>query len=332
MEKASLGEQQLLQSFQWELFQNRVGNETFRFGDKHISGLCIEQRVPLVGKYAYCPRGPKIQVQNGEELFQKEEVQYFIDEVRERECSWLRIEPQGEEECEEIKKKLPKGAMMVRAPKNIQPGEILVMDISKTEEELFASMKTKTRYNIRLARKKGIKVFTTREEKYQKIFFELIQQTAERAHIKTHSFEYYKKMFTVFDEKELQLYVALWEDTVLAINMIILQKEFAFYLHGGSSDKQRNLMAPFLLHWNIIQDIKKQGCIWYDFGGVSCKKKEENSQEKNREKQDWGGITRFKTSFCPHEESIEFPGAYDIILEPRRYFLYKMFRNIRRIL
>ncbi|NCU41724.1 MAG: peptidoglycan bridge formation glycyltransferase FemA/FemB family protein [Candidatus Moranbacteria bacterium] len=327
MEKGSLGEQQLLQSFQWERFQNKVGNDTFRFGDKHILGLCIEQEIPLIGKYAYCPRGPRIQI-SSQEAFQKEEVQNLLKEAQGRGCFWLRIEPCNKEILQEIKERLPTEVILVPAPKNIQPQEILVMDISKQEEELLSSMKTKTRYNIRLAQKKGVQVLVTRKEKYQKIFFKLIQTTAKRAKIKTHSFEYYKKMFAVFDEKKLQLYVALRESKVLAINMIIIQKDCAIYLHGGSSNEQRNCMAPFLLHWQAIKDMKKLGCVWYDFGGVSHQSEEKNTQKKERE--GWNGITRFKTSFCPKTESIKFPGTYDIILNSKRYFFYTLLRKLRR--
>ncbi len=328
MKETYKGEQQLLQSFEWEQFQNKVGNDTFRFGDKHILGLCIEQEIPLVGKYAYCPRGPRVQV-SSKETFQKEEMHNLLKEVQGRGCFWLRIEPENKKIFKEIQEKLPQEASLVPAPKNIQPQEILVMDISQPEEQLLSSMKTKTRYNIRLAQKKGVHIVATREEKYQKIFFELIQATAKRANIKTHSFEYYRKMFTVFDEKKLQLYVALREDAVLAINMIMIQKDCAIYLHGGSSDEQRNCMAPFLLHWQAIQDMKKRGCMWYDFGGVSLSREEKDTQ--NKEGGDWEGITRFKTSFCPKTESIQFPGTYDIILNSKRYFLYKIARKLRHI-
>ncbi len=328
MEKASSGEQQLLQSFQWEQFQNRMGKETFRFGDKHISGLCIEEEIPLVGKYAYCPRGPRLHIAS-KEIFQEEEMHNLLKEVLGRDCFWLRIEPENKEILEKIQEKLPKEVALVLAPKNIQPQEILVMDISKTEEEIFTAMKAKTRYNIRLAEKKGVHIVETREEKYQNIFFELIQATAKRANIKTHSCEYYRKMFSVFDEKKLQLYVALRENTVLAINMIMIQKDCAIYLHGGSSNEQRNCMAPFLLHWKTIQNMKRRGCIEYDFGGVSLSSKEKITQKK--EGGDWEGITRFKTSFCPQEESIKFPGTYDIILNSKRYFFYTLLRKLRHI-
>lgn len=328
MKEIYRGEQQLLQSFEWEQFQNKVGNDTFRFGDKHVLGLCIEQEIPLVGKYAYCPRGPRIE-RSSEETFQKEELYNLLKEVHGRGCFWLRIEPHSQEALQEIQERLPLEAILVPAPKNIQPQEILVMDISRSEEELLSSMKTKTRYNIRLAQKKGVQVLVTREEKYQKIFFKLIQATAKRAKIKTHSFEYYRKMFTVFDEKKLQLYVALRESAVLAINMIMIQKDCAIYLHGGSSDEQRNCMAPFLLHWQTIQDVKKRGCMWYDFGGISRLKEGKDAQEKKGG--NWKGITRFKTSFCPKTEGIEFPGTYDIILNSRRYFFYTLLRKLRCI-
>jgi lipid II:glycine glycyltransferase (peptidoglycan interpeptide bridge formation enzyme) len=87
------------------------------------------------------------------------------------------------------------------------------------------------------------------------------------------------------------------------------------YLHGASSNKHRNLMAPYAIHWHQIQDAKQQGLEGYDFWGVSDTNKQ------------WKGITRFKRGFKGFE--IEYAGTFDYVLNSTEYFLYQFARRLR---
>jgi len=215
----------------------------------------------------------------------------------------------------------------VSAPSTVQPQEIFVLDITPSEDVLLSRMKSKTRYNIRLAQKKGIKIFSTREEKYQQAFFDLVVATSERKEINPHPRSYYEKFFQSFDSEMCQLFVAEYEGEVLAANIMIFFEGRAIYLHGGSSDRHREMMAPFLLQWEQIRFAKDHGCTEYDFGGVHMK--DENAVSQHH---DWDGITRFKQGFSPETIAITYPGTFDIILDSRVYFLYKVLRAIKKII
>lgn len=237
----------------------------------------------------------------------------------------------------------------------MQPKEILVMDITKSEEEILAGMKQKTRYNIRLAEKKEVKIIESR--KYIDEFVRLTKIMAKRQGITAHPESYYKKMLEAIPEDTLKLYVAEYEGKIIAANLVVfyphtkaikengadckttsdqnnnfgvgVHGNACTYLHGASDDDYRNIMAPYLLQWRQIQDAKKNECGKYDFGGISTNY-ESNTNIRITNK--WSGITRFKFGFSPNTKPVEFPGSYDIIITPTIYYIYRIIQKIKSLI
>jgi len=227
----------------------------------------------------------------------------------------------------------------------MQPKEIFVMDIRKTEEELLAEMKEKTRYNIKLSQKRGVivKKITNDQEtrnkqgsnsndqnfkNYTEEFLKLIKQTSVRKGIKSHPESYYQKMLEIIPQENLKLYLAEYSGKVIAGTLVIYFGKTATYLHGASSDEFRNVMAPHLLQWQGIQDAKKAGMEKYDFGGI----KTHNSQLITHNSNGWAGITKFKLGFSPNTKPTEFPGSYDIIINPLKYVIYRTLQKIKSLI
>ena len=310
-----------LQSAEWQKFQESVGRKTFfikkggpassassagRSVDR-FSVSIIEHELPIVGKYFYIPHGP--------EKFSSE----ILDLAKKENANWVRFDPRNETVLESIKKNT--NYKIQKAPHDMQPKEIFVIDISKSEEELLAEMKQKTRYNIRLAEKKNIKIFVSREEKYIQRFCELVKITAQRDNVSVHSENYYKKMIEMIPENILKLYCAEYNGTVIAANLVVFYGETAVYFHGASDNEHRNVMAPYLLQWQAILDAKNAEFKFYDFGGIST-----NQEPKTK---NWQGITKFKFGFSLNTEPVVFPGSYDIIINQSSYTLYKILQTIK---
>lgn len=311
-----------LQSAQWRKFQESVGRRTHTIEDADFAcqASIIEHVLPFVGKYFYCPRGPMLKTENTETKI-KSFLNDLIELAKKENANWIRIEPKNEEILEKIRKNLSE--KIVKAPHDVQPKEVFVLDISKDQDQLLVEMKSKTRYNIKLAQKKGVLINNSasdieNKEKYTQDFLRLTLEMASRQGITPHPAQYYRKMLETFPDEMLQIYVAKHDGKVISTNMILFFEGTATYLHGASSDEDRNVMAPFLLHWQAILDAKKRGCVKYDFGGIKSKEKKANNREN-----DWAGITNFKMGFSPETEPIIFPGTYDVILNSRAYALYR---------
>jgi lipid II:glycine glycyltransferase (peptidoglycan interpeptide bridge formation enzyme) len=316
---------EFLQSEEWMRFQEAAGKEVVRLSQDGFSANGIIHELPLIGKYLYAPRWPSGEISNYQFLISK-----LIEEARKRKANWIRIEPETEGVLEEIKKAGP--CKIVKAPHDMQPKEIFVMDIAKDLDVLLSEMKPKTRYNIGLAGKYGVKVFATREEKYKQAFLDLIVGTSLRKEIIPHPRAYYEKFFSAIPEELCQLFVAEYAGNVLAANMLVFFGTRAIYLHGGSGNEHREVMAPYLLQWKQIQYAKERGCMEYDFGGVKMESAQQptaNNEQKKGNKSDWRGITRFKIGFSPQTKPIVFPGSYDMILDFRSYFLYNLLRRLK---
>lgn len=295
---------EFLQSEQWIAFQEATGKKSIRFTADSFLAYGIIHTVPLFGRYVYVPRGPILDTET------KNVLREFIDVAKHQGARWIRIEPETTSSLTLIQKHAH--CRVSPAPHDVQPREVLRLDMTPSEEALFSAMKPKTRYNIRLAEKRGVRVFVTREEKHVSAFLDLVRKTANRKSIIPHPPSYYKQLLHILPEDMCHLFIAEYAGEVLCANILITFGTTATYLHGGSSDIHRDMMAPYLLQWEQIKFAKQAGCALYDFGGVS-----------GEGTHSWSGITKFKMGFAPDTPTVVFPGAYDIILNSMIYTLYR---------
>ena len=297
---------EFLQSGEWGHFQQSVGKEVayFDVGGQNIQGFV--HKLGLGFKYLYLPRL----------LISDFRFQILVDKIKDLDFSFIRIEP-----IEDLSK--------IRSTKSVtnnrQPRTTLILDLIKSEDELLVSMHSKTRYNIRLAEKKGIEI---KQEKNVDIFWKLNKQTTDRDEFKSHDKEYYESMLEMDICYQLTAY---FEDEPIASNILIIYKNACTYLHGSSGDKHRNLMAPYLLQWKAMQLAKEKDCHYYDFWGVAPMLDEEKVKTTCFNNfcwtvdHKWTGVTRFKVGFGGVVK--KYPQAFDIILQKNKYRLYKFIKK-----
>ncbi|NTU67123.1 MAG: aminoacyltransferase [Candidatus Moranbacteria bacterium] len=340
-----------LASSAWRAFQEAAGRNVFHLEEEGFSASIIEHRLPLVGKYFYVPRGPIISrdmehgawsmehgVGNGarsREYFSK-----LIELAEKNGAGWIRVDPASDKALEIMRKSID--FPIQKAPHDMQPKEIFLVDISKSEEDILTGMKPKTRYNIRLAEKKNVKICyvdkrSADAEKYLREFLRLVAVTAKRDGIVSHPGGYYRKMFAAVPSENMRLYVARYGEKVIAANLVVLFGDTATYLHGASDNENRNLMAPYLLQWQQMKDAKAAGCSKYDFGGVSIAREpgmagQDAEKKGNMSLGSWAGITKFKIGFSPKADATVFPGSYDIVVDKKRYSAYRILSSVMPIL
>lgn len=236
---------------------------------------------------------------------------------------FLRLEPLGE-----LPKHLSQIGKVIET-ETYQPKQTVVIDLSQSEEELLAQMKSKHRYNIRVAERHGVQWELVSEESpaHFERFWKLLADTAGRKAFRTHAKNYYKKMIeTLAPLGEARLAFATLDGEDLSGVLLITHDKTVTYLHGGSTVSHKEVMAPHLLHWHIMRWAKSQGHQYYDLWGTNAIKTEDGWEARANHPS--AGTTRFKLGFGG--EIVQYPGAFDLVLKPIPYTLYKTLRRIIR--
>lgn len=258
--------------------------------DKEIIGgaQILTRPIPMIGKtIAYIPRGPV-----GEK---SDDILAALAEYARTKLSAivLTIEPHWQNA------KFPKGWR--HSSHHVLLSRTLILDLTKTEDELLADIPRKRRYDIR---KSTESVYAIREAKGAEDIdkcLELYHHTAERAGFALHSDQYYRDITEKLGSGS-RLF-AVWNEAgePLAMTWLAVTPTVAFELYGGINEEGTHLRANFALKWHCITEMKREGVREYDFNGLLN-----------------DGISTFKRNFASHEN--ELVGSWDYPLSPFYYF------------
>lgn len=214
-------------------------------------------------------------------------------------------------------------AGMRKAVSDVQPADTVVLDLRPEEEALLAGMKGKTRYNVRLAEKRGVRVELGDPEVDLPAWYELYRLTALRDRIAIHSYDYYESLFELAgkenpEELSLRLYLAYHERDLLAGIITARYRRSAYYLYGASSNEKRNLMPSYALQWRAIRDARADGAASYDFFGIPPAEDPHHPMH---------GLYRFKVGFGG--KILHRPGAWDLPINPVGYAGFRIAEGVR---
>lgn len=274
-----------------------------------IAAMSVLMVSAIEGKMlAYCCKGPVCNprdVQLVHQLMQEAEAA-----VRERGAFVLRIDP--ETAYDETLHKQFAGLGYVLRNRNVsskdttQPRYNMVLDLKgKTEEELLDSFHSKTRYNIRLAERKGVRTRYSQESSDLEIFHQLYVVMSDRHGISYRPYNYFASMLEAY-RAYTRVYLAEYEGVAIAASVAISYGDKTWYIYGASANEHRNVMAPHLLQWEMIKWAVEQGKGRYDFGGVF----ELDASD---------GLYRFKEGFCYPDRYTEYIGEIDSVLDEEAY-------------
>ena len=314
-----------LESFSWGDFQKTEKIDNLRLAleetqlkggfdaKAHLVGIAqiFKHPLPLGKSYLYIPHGPIID----EKVDEEEALNLLIGKIKQvakaERSIFVLAEP---------KQNFDQIQMLKKSNKHIQAETTLILDISPSKKEILAQMKSKTRYNIGLAQRKGVKISVAKNLEDISIFINLAKETSERDEFKLHPDNYYRDMIKYLsNENMIELLLAKYKNKYVAAILVVYYGDTATYLHGASSYKYRRLMAPNLLQWKAIKRAKKKGCTKYDFWGVTT------NPDPNHH---WAGFTRFKFGFSPNTAITEYPGPYECIFNPISALGYKTMQKI----
>jgi lipid II:glycine glycyltransferase (peptidoglycan interpeptide bridge formation enzyme) len=331
----------LLQSWAWGEFKQQFGWSTERLQVGQAAAQILFRKLPLGFTLAYIPKGPMVDWHNPAEWRSLLEAAHTL--ARQKRAVFLKIEPdvwlpEGQEVASENS---PHPQPLSRGERGVevrqlteagftpadpsQPQTSVLVDLSGDEDTILAAMKQKTRYNIRLAERKGVTVRQGDEADIE-TFYALSQLTAARDGFGVHRLAYYRTVFTLFGPEQCALLLTEFEGEALAGLMVFRQGREACYFYGASSNSQRNLMPTYLLQWAAMRWAKQQGCTRYDLWGIPHAPAETLEAEFDRRTDGLWGVYRFKRGFGG--SIVHSPGAFDFVYNPLLYRLYRLRRGV----
>ncbi|HVM90601.1 MAG TPA: peptidoglycan bridge formation glycyltransferase FemA/FemB family protein [Verrucomicrobiae bacterium] len=303
---------QFTQSWAWGELQRSLGRQPRRFLLGNAACQLIHMPRFGVSGYWLAPRGPVFASTLTKEG--QAEVLSALAELALPRSLFTRVEPLAK------KGSLDMDGRFI-AHRFYNPSTTALLDLTKSEEALLAAMHQKTRYNIRVAQKHGVTVRVGTEQDLAS-FIRLSHETSERDRFLHMSETYLRKTYEILSKAGMaRLRLAEYNGTLLAANMEIHFGDTMTYLHGASSSEMRNMMAPFILHWDAIRFAKEEGFKIYDFWG--CNPESEQAFDFRPR---WEGITRFKLGWG--SERVSYVGTFDIAKQP---MVYRLLRKIGRV-
>lgn len=212
----------------------------------------------------------------------------------------------------------------------IQFRNTVVIDLKRSEEELLARMKQKTRYNIRLAQRKGVSLRVGKQDDLS-MLYEMYAETSLRDGFVIRDAEYYRMVWTTFMKNArvpvsnpqllitdhdlpapfVEPLIAEVDNEPVAAIFVFYFARRAYYVYGMSRASHREKMPTYLLQWEAMKRAKARGCLEYDLWGAPDVFDETDSM--------WG-VYRFKEGLGG--KVVRTLGAWDFVPNPLWYKMY----------
>lgn len=334
-----------LQSYEWGEFRKATGIKVVRSSTFQLTIHPIPHTPWTIG---YLPKGI---------LPTKEMIEELKKIGKEHHCIFIQLEPNIEKD---VQLKIT-DLGIVPSAHPLFTKYTLVLDLTKSEDELLKNMTQKTRYNIKVAQRHGVKITEDDSPEAFEEYWKLLQQTTQRQGFYAHTKKYHGLMFQTLgviptkrkrvegsnsnqlinfhesdsstsgstsspsarnDKLQAHLFLAKYKNQTLTAWILFTFKNTLYYPYGASSREHREVMAQNLMMWETIKFGKKLGLKTFDMWG---------SLGENPDTTDpWYGFHRFKMGYGP--TLIEFVGSYDLVINPILYQIYKLVDKFRWIL
>lgn len=306
----------VLQSWEWGEVKRTAGWEPLRVlledADGSVRAACsLLRRVPIKAAppLAYAPRGPVL------DYTDTEAMRELIAGIRAKAGSAFLLKCDPPIEQGSAAARALDAAGMRRTTTGpfggIQPTAVMVLDLGEGADAVFAGFKSKWRYNVRLAEKRGV---TVREGTQADIavWYEILLETARRDGFVVRARSYFETLWRILEPAGmLKMFVGEYEGQMIAGIVCTMMGGRVIYNFGASSNEHRNVMPNHLIQWNAIRWAAEKGYAIYDFRGVSPQREGEPPDPHI------AGLNRFKEGFGARY--VEYAGEFDLPLRRAWY-------------
>lgn len=297
----------VLQSAEWANFQSSIGRQPHYAITDDWFWVAYNRQVTGL-HYLLAIYSPHITSSASSAL---ESIRLKASDLK---CDFVRVEPTGKVTEDNLAQAL------AHKIADVQPSHTLLLDLTKTEDELRADLQSGHRNRINTAEKRGVEVYSTIDLKTTQDFLRLMKDTAHHSHITNHPDWYYEKMVkSLIDQGVAKYYVATAEGSVASVSLVFDWGDTRYYAHTGNDQVlNRQYKAAVSNVWQMILDAKAEGKKYFDFWGIAP------PDEPNHP---WVGISDFKHGFGGRV--VSNIGTYDLVINKPKYAMYNTYRKLR---
>lgn len=260
----------LLQTSEWAALKCRSGwwakrvllPESKADGAAQAGAMILFRRI-MGQVLAYVPRGPLVDWSDS--TLTEAVAARMCDVARQEGAFALKIEPDLLDTA--ANRQRLSAAGFHPSSQTIQPRSTVVVDLQPDDDTILARMKSKWRYNIRLAARKGVNVRALEAHELP-LFQQLMEETGKRDGFSVHSAAYYRDAYELLASRWGTFLLASHEGDPLASIAVFAVGSSACYLWGASNNRRRNLMPNHALQWEAMRWARARGCARYDLWGV----------------------------------------------------------------
>ncbi|EKD91397.1 MAG: femAB family protein [uncultured bacterium] len=296
-----------MQSWEWGKARISLGTPLLRYGLYNQGKLqkafqLTFHKIPFSSQFVgYLPKGPL----PDKELYEALEII-----GKEQNCAFIKLEPDILEDETKPFRIYPK---FLPSPKPLFTKHNFILDLTQSEDEILKKMHPKTRYNLRVAQKKGVEVKESTSDEAFKIYLKLYFETTQRQNYHGHNPNYHKKIWEALKKDNMAtILIAYYKKTPLTAWMLLNFKDKLYYPYGGSSLEHKGIMANNLVAWEAIKLGKKLGLKEFDMWGALGP----NADPKDP----WYGFHRFKQGYGG--KLVEYIGTYDLVFNNAVYWTF----------
>lgn len=310
-----------LQSWEWGEFRKQTGLKVERLGffENAVLKKALQvtfHPIPVIGGTAgYFPKG----------FMPDEEQLAAVRQIaKKHEALFVKMEPNVAQ-----KVGVPSGHQRIGEfleANGATPGKPLFtkytfqLSLNKDEDDLFAGLSSKTRYNVNLAAKKGVTIIENTSVDGMELYLQILEETTKRQGFYAHGPEYFRTMWKSLGESGMmRIFTAMYEGQALVSWIMFIFNGVLYYPYGASRSIHRDVMASNLMMWEMIRLGKQEGCRLFDMWGSL-------GPEPNP-KDPWFGFHRFKKGYGG--DLMEFLGTYDLVTNYPMYQVFQLGENLR---
>lgn len=325
----SLPYSHVLQSWEWGEFKQRYGWKAERLvfekeGVVAAAQVLARRARPLPLYLLYVPKGPLLDYRD--RPLRQAVLEALVAYARKQRAIFIKIDPDvvvedglpgaGEATDDPLglafTGDLQAGGWRFSADQ-IQFRNTVQVDLAREEEALLAAMKQKTRYNVRLADRRGVRIRPGDSDDLEMLFW-MYAETAERDDFLIRPLDYYRDAWGTFMEAGLaQALIAEHDGQAIAAVILFFFQDRVWYMYGASRNERRELMPNHLLQWEAMRWAKRQGYAVYDFWGAPNEFVEDDPM--------WG-VWRFKAGFGGR--IVRHVGAWDRTINRPWHWVYSV--------